>query len=283
MKFVDDKNNEIQFENSFTKIKENESIIRKISDANGSAVFSCVDNSGNTVSSDELFQLKINVKGVSSFLFVFRLNKFNRERIVDQIFLLRKRKVTDKESARIKVDKLADIVFEHNPLFVVCYDFGEFALDIEMIKEIFKNFVVFYVEEGSKETKPAEERAVIEEKVNEIEESPVEEKTTTPVKEKAEEVKEEEPSEEDHKPSNFKDWIKKCWSSTSKFLKECGLIIKKDYFNFIFAYKIFVNISHNYSFLFPYKLMNPNWLLITPLLIRATGRAIRVEKSSYWI
>ena len=232
MKFVDDKNNEIQFDNSFNVIKEKDSIIRNIGKGDGPATFIYSE----TISSDDLCQLKINVKNVCSFLFAFKLDKFNRERIVDQIFLLRKRKVIDKESARIKVDKLKDIVAEHKPLFVICSDFGEFALDIDLLKEIFKDFVFFYVEEESvEEEKPAEERAVIEEKVNEIEETPVEEKSTDQVEEKAEEVENEAPSKEDREPSNFKEWLKKCWSSTCKFLKECGLIIKKDYFNFIFA------------------------------------------------
>ena len=254
MRFVDDKNNDVRFDESFNVIKDKDSPIRNLGKGEKPASFSYYPET--VISSDDLFQLKVNTKGVGSFLFAFIFKKLDRERLVDKIYSLKKLEVTDKDSAKAKVEKLRDIVKEFSPVFVVYSDPDVYAITVEEAKEIFSDMKFFYVsnEEEVVEDAPVVEEAEVKEEsaadteVVEVVEATEEEKPAeetvdeAAVEEKTEEVPEEKPVEEEkveekpaeekkEKPAKEHTFFKK----VGKFFKDSGLIIKKDKFNFIFA------------------------------------------------
>ena len=135
MRFVDSKNNDARFKESFNVIKEKDSPIRKLGNADEPTTFSYYPE--KVVNSEDLFQLKINTKGVGTFFFAFYYKRLDREKLVDRVFTLKRVKVTDKETALRKVDRLKDIIQEFNPVFAVYSNPSEFALTVEEAQEIF--------------------------------------------------------------------------------------------------------------------------------------------------
>lgn len=250
MRFVDDKNNEARFDESFNVIKEKDSPVRNIGNANQPTNFSYYPET--VIKSEELFQLKVNTKGVGTFLFAFKFEKLNREKLIDKIYALKKDEVTDKESALVKVEKLKKVCDEHNPIFVVYSNPDTYALSIEEARRIFGNLKFFYVvsdDDAIEEAKPAPmevpSKEVIEEHEEEIveiveehteeevnEEPVVQEKNDTR-EEKKEEPVAEKPAKEDKEPFSKK--IKSFFSKIGLFFKRSGHIIKYDKINFLFT------------------------------------------------
>ncbi len=223
MRFVDDNNNNARFKESFNVIKEKDSPIRNLGNADKPTTFSYYPET--VVNSDELFQLKVNTKSVGTFLFAFYYKRLDREKLIDRVFTLKKLNVTDKETALRKVDRLKDIVQEFNPVFVVYSNPDIYALTIDEAKEIFNGINFFYVEkEDSVEETVLSEETPIEKSSEVTEETPKDEVNETPEKETVEATIEEKKQSE-----------QSTWNKIKNIFKESGRIIKQDKFNFIFA------------------------------------------------
>lgn len=205
MGLEENNNNIVRFNESFTVIEEKDSPIRQLGKAEEPIVFSIQQE--KEINTDEIFQLKVHTKGVGTILFAFNLKKLNRERLIDQLFLLKKKKVTDKETARIKISKMVDIVLEHRPLFAVYSKPEEFGFNQEEAKTIFEGIVLFYL--------------------TDLPDEPVSKK------EKTQETIETEPEKPAEKATKEEKTITE--TGFVGYLKRSGRIIAKDKFNFIFA------------------------------------------------
>ena len=231
MRFVDEKNNEVRFTESFNVIKDKNSPVRSIGNADKPTNFSYHPES--VISSDNLFQLKVNTKSVGTFLFAFEIKNFNREGLIDKVSLLKKIEVDDKESALKKVEKLKEAVVEFNPVFTVYSNPDVYGLTPEEAKEIFEGMVFFYVEnEGTEEIQEIE---IHEESSKE--EVAAEEVPAKEVVEVQEDTEEEKPAEEpvvEEKKSEKAEQVS-IWAKIGNTLKSFGKIITDDKWNFVFA------------------------------------------------
>lgn len=244
MRFVDDKNNSVRFNESFNVIKEKDSPIRNLGNAEKPTAFSYYPET--VIKSNDLFQLKVNTKNVGTFIVAFIYKGLNREKLIEKVSDLKKVEVADKDSAKTKVEKLKDAVKEFNPIFIIFANPDVFAITIDEAKELFEGLNFFYVEkEGDSEVIEAECKEEMHEEVitegvseeSEVVEVQDQQDGNTEIVEKVDETEEpipapaEVPVKEKPKKTNDDPFFKKC----SRFLKKSGAIIKKDKFNFLFT------------------------------------------------
>lgn len=175
----------ILFENSINEVFDNESPFKEIVEKDDYTGYSVVfdGDKENPIKFSDLFHLKVNVKNVGGFDFLFKQEGFEKEKVIDGVSGLKEMPVENVEQAKEKVNALFNTIKESNPLFFLYSPKGEFKLEIDSL-----DFSVFgfYVKRFEKPKPPKKER-------KKIEKLPRPERPAKPVKAKETAGKEEKP------------------------------------------------------------------------------------------
>lgn len=139
----------LSFEEQHNEVLSNVSPFKEILSKNRYSELSLSfdDNKEQPISFDDLFQLRVNVKEVGGFDFLFKQIDFNKEEIIKQIIALKEMQVDSLESAKEKVIALFNIFGNNLPLFVCYSPKGEFQISLEDIPVDTFTFLIKPVEE----------------------------------------------------------------------------------------------------------------------------------------
>ena len=150
----------IKFENQVNEVLNNVSPFKEILDKGDYTDYSVYfdDNKEDITKLSEVFHLRVNVKNVGGFDFLFKQDSFEKDATIKKIVALKEMPVDNYEQAKEKANALFDIFKDNNPLFMLYSPKGEFPLlNNDLSIDTFKFFV-------KKEEKPAPTKPVKKEK-----------------------------------------------------------------------------------------------------------------------
>ena len=143
----------LSFENQHNEVLSNASPFKEILSKNNYSELSLSfdGNKEESVSFDDLFQLRVNVKEVGGFDLLFKQVDFNKEEVIKQVIALKEMQVDSLESAKEKVVSLLNIFGNNSPLFICYSPKGEFQVGLEDIPVDTFAFLIKPVEEPKPE------------------------------------------------------------------------------------------------------------------------------------
>ena len=149
--FLTSRDQSLVFENQINEIKNNVSPFKEILEKSDYTDYSVVfdDNKESAIKFSEMFHLRVNVKNVGGFDFLFKQDGFEKEMIIEKISALKEMLVDNLEQAKAKAKALFDVFGENRPLFLLYSPKGEYVLAKEDLSlDTFKFFI-------KREEKPA--------------------------------------------------------------------------------------------------------------------------------
>lgn len=164
IEFILSEDQSLSFSNQLNEVLDNVSPFKEMLDKSDYTEYSVVfdGNKDAIINFSDVFHLRVNVKGVGGFDFIFTQNGFEKGKIIEMIAALKEMPVENIEQAKEKVNALFDTIKEKNPLFMLYSPKGEFAVQAEDLSiDIFK----FYIKKTEKpvpvkkEKKPKEHKA----------------------------------------------------------------------------------------------------------------------------
>lgn len=148
VKFINSKEEVLNFENLLNEIKENDSPFKEILKKGdlSSTYFINGENEEDKICLGECFQLQVNVKAVGVFHFFFKLEGFNKEEVIKKVAILKDIIVKDSETATNKISVLIDVLKQYNPLFMLYKEYEKSFFVIDDLEKVTKNaFPVLYI------------------------------------------------------------------------------------------------------------------------------------------
>ena len=149
LEFLLPDNQSLSFENQLNEVLDNVSPFKEILEKRDYSEYSVVFNEKkeNAINLGDIFHLRVNVKKVGGFDFIFAKNSFKKDKIIEMISTLKETPVESIEQAKDKVNALFDFVKEKNLLFMLYSPKGEFILQGE---DLSIDVIKFYVERTEK-------------------------------------------------------------------------------------------------------------------------------------
>ena len=161
IEFILSEGQSVLFDKPVNEVLENVSPIKEMLEKGDYTEYSVVfdGDKESAISFSDVFHLRVNVKNVGSFDFLFKQNNFEKDKIIEMIAALKEMPVENIEQAKAKVNALFDIVKEKEPLFMLYSPRGEFVLQSEDLSiDIFR----FYVKRIEKPAPAKKEKKVKE-------------------------------------------------------------------------------------------------------------------------
>ena len=156
----------LTFEKQTNEVLNNMSPFKEILEKDDYTDYSVVfdDKKEDVIQFSDMFHLRVNVKNVGGFDFLFKQDNFEKDTIIEKIAVLKEMPVDNYEQAKEKANALFVLFKENGPLFMLYSPKGEFPLSIDdLTLDAFR----FYVkkEEKPASTKPAKkEKAAVKSK-----------------------------------------------------------------------------------------------------------------------
>ena len=157
IEFILSEDQSLSFDSKLNEVLDNVSPFKEMLEKSDYTEYSAVfdGNKDAIINFSDVFHLRVNVKGVGGFDFIFSQNGFEKDKIIEMIAALKEMPVENIEQAKEKVNALFDTVKEKNPLFMLYSPKGEFVIQAEDLSiDIFK----FYIKKVEKPVKPAPEK-----------------------------------------------------------------------------------------------------------------------------
>lgn len=144
IKFVLGEGQSLSFDSQFNEILDDVSPFKEMLEKSDYTEYSVIfdENKDKAIRLCDVFHLRVNVKKVGGFDFIFSQNNFEKDRIIEMVAALKEMPVENIEKAKEKVNALFDAVKEKNPLFMLYTPKGEFVLQGEDLSiDVFKFYV----------------------------------------------------------------------------------------------------------------------------------------------
>ena len=158
VEFILPEGQSLLFDNPVNEILDNISPFKEMLEKGDYTEYSVVfdGNKEAAISFNDVFHLRVNVKSVGGFDFIFKQNNFEKDKIIEMIAALKEMPVENIEQAKAKVDALFEVVKEKEPLFMLYSPKGEFVLQQEDLSiDVFR----FYIKRTEKPAPVKKEKA----------------------------------------------------------------------------------------------------------------------------
>ena len=144
IQFLSPEDQSLSFDSQLNEILDNISPFKEMLEKGDYTEYSVVfdENKDAAIKFSDVFHLRVNVKKVGGFDFIFSQNGFEKDKIIEMIAALKEMPVENIEQAKEKVNALFDAVKDKNPLFMLYSPKGEFVLQGEDLTiDVFKFYI----------------------------------------------------------------------------------------------------------------------------------------------
>ena len=149
-KFISPNGKENQFSSKVVEIPSNESPVKEILNRGDFSNYSIAKNE-RVYSLEDSFQIRVNVKDVGSFYFIFDKNGFPKDELINNISALRNIEVIDSRTAQNKVNALLNIVDIPCLLFILYEKLDDLYIDEDFFKRLPTHEVQIFIIEQEQE------------------------------------------------------------------------------------------------------------------------------------
>ena len=144
IEFILSEDQSLKFDSQLNEVLDNVSPFKEMLEKSDYTEYSVVfdGNKDDIINFSDVFHLRVNVKDVGGFDFIFSQNDFEKNKIIEMIAALKEMPVENIDQAKEKVNALFDAVKDKNPLFMLYSPKGEFAVQAEDLSiDIFKFYI----------------------------------------------------------------------------------------------------------------------------------------------